>query len=179
MAAAIAAAWLLTGCGYRVVGSPAGGATRTVRIAVPVFVNTTNRTGIEASVTSALRNELSRLGCFVLQDRQDADMLLEGKVTAVSYTPVAYRSLETQRSGNDDSYYSPLPSRYRLRLEVSLRVVDIGRDEQLRPYTQFEVEQDFDYHVDISIFTANRAAATELAAKKLAADIALNLSESW
>jgi Lipopolysaccharide-assembly len=170
---------VVTGCGYRVVGSHGGGATRTARVAVPVLVNTTNQTGIEAQVTSELRSELSRFGCFVLSDRQDADLLIEGKVIRVGYTPVAYRGNATARSGSDDSYYSPFPSRYRLKIEVSLRVVDIRKDKVLRPYTLFEVLQDFDYHQDISIYSANRSAAIELASKSLASDIALNFSQSW
>ena len=56
-------------------------------MAVPMFVNRTQEVGIEPYFTSALRTEFERSKTAVVTSRVDAQLVLEGTITSVTYTP--------------------------------------------------------------------------------------------
>ena len=76
--------WGLAGCGYVVKpsefllgGSPDGERPLAQKIFIPVIDNTTTRTGVEISITNALRETLAGVrGAQVVTREQDANFLL-------------------------------------------------------------------------------------------------------
>ena len=62
---------------------------------------------------------------------------------------------------------------------TSFKIIDISADKKIGSNLSFETEQDFDYHEDITIFSANREDALQRAARKIAAEIVMRLSDEW
>ncbi len=73
----------LSGCAYRFGMSertlPGGYA----QVAIPIFKNTTQQTGIEASFTNALIRRFARSQVARVSDKESAPLLLEGVITKV------------------------------------------------------------------------------------------------
>lgn len=102
LAAAVAAAVLLGGCGYSLVGTGKGTLPEDVRtVWVPAFVNDTPVVGMEQRLTTAVLRELSARGRLrPAPSLEQADALLNGRITGYSLQPVRFdaqgRALEYQ-----------------------------------------------------------------------------------
>jgi hypothetical protein len=55
------------------------------KIAVPVFNNRTREAGLETDFTTALINEIERGGLAKVQDREDAQVVVEGRIENILY----------------------------------------------------------------------------------------------
>jgi outer membrane lipopolysaccharide assembly protein LptE/RlpB len=109
----LAAALSLSRCGYRLSGRgrdlPTGAAT----IAIPAFKNQTTRPQADQLVTFAVRDEFVRRSRLRLVESQDdADLLLEGTITAFSAAPISY-----SRAG--------AANQYEVRLALDARLIEI------------------------------------------------------
>jgi len=102
LAAALAAASLLSGCGYGLVGTGKGTLPEEVRtVWVPAFVNDTPVVGMEQRLTAAVLRELSARARLKPAPRLEAaDSVLTGRVTSYTLQPVRFdsqgRALEYQ-----------------------------------------------------------------------------------
>lgn len=81
------------GCGYRPAGSepprPAGKEPPT--LAVPLFKNRSTEVNLEALFANTLTETLSQSRAWRLTSREaDADLVLEGEVSSVEYSSVAF-----------------------------------------------------------------------------------------
>jgi outer membrane lipopolysaccharide assembly protein LptE/RlpB len=100
--AAVAAASLLSGCGYSLVGTGKGWLPDDVRtVWVPAFVNDTPVVGLEQRFTAAVLRELSARGRLKPASGLDqADAVLSGRISGYSLQPVRFdaqgRALEYQ-----------------------------------------------------------------------------------
>lgn len=81
---------LLTGCGYHMSGAVRlSSDIRT--IAVPVFYNDTFEPALENAVTSAVKQEFLTNGRLeVVNDPDQADLILKGTVTSFGLTPLSF-----------------------------------------------------------------------------------------
>ncbi len=78
---------LLYGCGYHV----AGRGTRIEgidRLAIPVFVNKTQKPDIESIMTTAVVDEFVNIATIV--DEKDADAVLRGVIKSYELRPISY-----------------------------------------------------------------------------------------
>jgi len=102
LAVAVAAALLLPGCGYSLVGTGKGTLPGEVRsVWVPAFVNDTPVVGMEQRLTTAVLHELSARGRLKpAPSLEQADAVLTGRITGYSLQPVRFdsqgRALEYQ-----------------------------------------------------------------------------------
>ncbi len=82
---------VLTGCGYRPVGKEAPPQENRPTIAIPPFGNRTTEIGLETLMANAFINTFAQSNQWRVVTRpEDADLVLEGKVSAIENTSVAY-----------------------------------------------------------------------------------------
>src|ERR1700677_2748110 len=67
------------------------------RVAVPMFVNKTKEIGIEPYFTESLRTEFERSHVASVTSVADAQLVIEGVITSVTYTPTI--QLNSQSTG--------------------------------------------------------------------------------
>jgi outer membrane lipopolysaccharide assembly protein LptE/RlpB len=80
---------LLAGCGYQVRGRESNLPPGIHSVAIPIFANHTDQTGIETDVTEALAAKFISTKQLSVTTRNSADVLLTGTVLSFSTTPVA------------------------------------------------------------------------------------------
>ncbi len=79
----------LAGCGYTFAGR--GYLPQDIRtLAIPVFTNRIQETGIENIFTSALVEEFTRTGRVKVVDEARADAILKGAITSYTVAPIFY-----------------------------------------------------------------------------------------
>ena len=81
--------FLLAGCGYQVRGRETNLAPEIHSVAIPIFANRTDQTGIETDVTQALAAKFISTKQLSVTTRDSADVLLTGTVTSFLTAPVA------------------------------------------------------------------------------------------
>lgn len=118
------AAWLLLclallslRCGYRLSGRGNNLPPEARTIAIPEFRNQTSRPQVEQFVTFAVREEFIRRSRLRLVEAQaDADLVLEGTITAFKTTPVSYSD-------------AGAANMYEARLTLDVRLIDLKSGE--------------------------------------------------
>ena len=114
---ALLTALLLAGCGYSVRGRETNLPPQIHSLAIPIFANRTDLTGIETDVTRALAEKFIASKRLSVTTRDSADALLTGTVRHFAATPVAVTS------------FSQVSTEYRatLTVEFSFQAVKDGR----------------------------------------------------
>ena len=84
--------FLLAGCGYHVRGRETNLPPGIHSVAIPIFANRTDQTGIETDVTRALVEKFISTRRLSITTGNSADALLTGSVTSFIITPVAVTS---------------------------------------------------------------------------------------
>jgi hypothetical protein len=87
--------WLLllalAGCGYRPLGSETPLSPERRTLAIPLFANRSTEVGLEALLANAFVQAFSENKSLRITSRpEEADLVLEGKVTSVEHSSVAY-----------------------------------------------------------------------------------------
>lgn len=82
-------ALLLSACGYQVRGRETNLPPEIHSVAIPIFANQTDQTGIETDVTQALAAKFISTKQLAVTTRNSADVLLTGTVISFSTLPVA------------------------------------------------------------------------------------------
>ena len=91
ISAAVLAAALAAGCGYRVAGRTNAVPPSVHTIAVPAFENRTTRYRIEQRLTEAtVREFLVRTAYRIVPDAAGADAVVHGKVVRLETTPLLF-----------------------------------------------------------------------------------------
>ncbi len=90
------------------------------KIYIKMFENRTQEVGIEADMTNAFVQELSRSGVGTVTAEASADVTLEGEIHMVDYLGKTALLLETDRS---------LFTEYQTRVNIILRLVDNQKKE--------------------------------------------------
>ena len=86
----------LAGCGYRPLGMMAPHSTGTApSLAIPLFANRSTEVGMESIMANALIQAFSQTKAVrVTTKPQDAELVLEGKVSFVENSSVAYNDIQ-------------------------------------------------------------------------------------
>jgi len=91
---ALLALLALTGCGYRPLGLEPYRQEATPLLAIPLFTNRSTEVGIEAVMANAMIQAFAQTKAVRLTTRpQDAELVLEGKVSSVENTSVAFNDI--------------------------------------------------------------------------------------
>lgn len=89
---ALLGVFLLAACGYHVRGRETNLPPGIHSVAIPIFANRTDQTGIETDVTRALVEKFISTRRLSITTGNSADALLTGSVTSFIITPVAVTS---------------------------------------------------------------------------------------
>jgi hypothetical protein len=85
---------VLTGCGYRPLGLEPYRPEKSPLLAIPLFANRSTQVGMEAVMANAMIQAFSQTKAVRLTTKpQDADLVLEGKVTFVENSSVAFNDI--------------------------------------------------------------------------------------
>lgn len=87
--------WMASCAGYRLGGVKPAALAGVERIAVPMFENGTLHPRAESVATSAVTDALSTDGTYRLSRREDADAVLEGKVSDIRYSTIRGSRFDT------------------------------------------------------------------------------------
>jgi hypothetical protein len=74
------------------------------RVAVPLFVNKTQEVGVEAYFTESLRTEFERSKLAKVTSKTDAQVILEGTITSVQFTPTLLVAAQPPDYSKPDQY---------------------------------------------------------------------------
>jgi outer membrane lipopolysaccharide assembly protein LptE/RlpB len=98
---ALAAAWLVGGCGYHLAGHSDMLPKSIHVIAVPTMENKTSTFKIEQSLTAATIHEfLAKTNYKIVSDPNAADAVLTGRVLGMEVVPLLFQSTPNQPSGS-------------------------------------------------------------------------------
>lgn len=142
--------------------SPYDSSIRTV--AVPIFVNTTQHTGIEADLTDAVIKELQRETPWRVTQSETADAVLQGRITSVRLLRLS------QQSGVG------LVQEQGVQVNVSFEFIDNRRGETLLARQGFGALASF---VPAQPTGERISVGYRGAAEILADDIVTELANSW
>ena len=85
----------LTGCGYRPVGSSLSPSGERPSIAIPLFGNRSTEVGLEAELANAFVETFAQSEALRVTPRpEEADLVLEGKVTSLEFSSVAFFDID-------------------------------------------------------------------------------------
>jgi len=107
--------WLVAGCAYSLgpTNQQVAGAST---IAIDYFPNETLQPRLTDMVANAVRKEVQRDGTFRLVSRGDADVIVSGKITAYTRTPIGSR--------RDDVL---TPTDYDIKITVQAKAMRAGQ----------------------------------------------------
>jgi hypothetical protein len=153
---------MLSGCaGYR-LGSNLPPDIRS--IAVPVFVNETGQPLLETMTTSAAIQEFQKDGSLRILPRDQADSVIEVKLTKYALSPLRYRHDQTTTA-----------QEYRLTITADVKFVKLG-DRKILSQTKVEGYADFAALADLP---GEQRAALPKASEDLAHRIVKVVVEAW
>jgi hypothetical protein len=157
--------WALAagGCGYHFQGASGPGAT----IEVPIFVNHTVETGIEAQVTDRMIEELRRTPGWHVVGAGLGRYALEGVIAGFSTEPTVVSSAQ----------HLAREMRADLHLEVTLR----DRQEGRNLWAPVKLDSFADYQVGENVLEneRNKLDAIERIAEELAQRVRVRLQDTW
>lgn len=166
--AVVVSATILSGCGYSLsrTGSAAGPSKGKYKVSVPMFVNDTFEPLVEETLTSALKDELATDGRWVLTAREDADLLVTGRVTRFELEPLSYDAKERILE-------------YRVRIRSDVKVTDLKTDKPL--WKDADMESFADYRVtdDVTKSKIRKDEAVRKAARSFADDFIIRVLDTF
>lgn len=118
----IFAAGLISGCGYhfRADGKPIGNEMKS--LAIPLMESRSSELGFENEFTEAIRSEFIRHAGVPLVSRNNADVVLLGKIFEVRFEPLTYQIRESTVGGEDTDY--EITDSRRLRISLDTELID-------------------------------------------------------
>ena len=139
-------ALIFSGCGYRFQsdGEPVG--VDIPSLAIPLMESTSSTLGFEADFTRVIRDEFISHSNVPLVPRDEAEIVLIGKISEIrTYSPT-YDVTETDVRG-EDTYYAVTNSR-RLRIVLDARLLEkttgktIWKEDGMEEQTRYVVTED-------------------------------------
>jgi TolB-like protein len=166
------ACWLLPvvallslSCGYRLAGRGNNLPAEAATIAIPAFKNQTSRPQAEQFVTFAVREEFIRRSRLrLVEAREQADLLLEGAITAFKTTPLSYSA-------------AGAANLYEVRLTLDVRLVDMRNSEMAYQGNGLVFHETYD--TDSADFFSQESGSLDRVASKIAASIVTSILENF
>jgi TolB-like protein len=166
------AAWLLIAvsilnlqCGYRLSGRGRNLPPTARTIAIPDFRNQTSRPQAEQFITFAVRDEfIARSRLRLVESEAKADLVLEGKITAFSTTPISYSE-------------AGAANLYEVRLVLDVRLIDTKTSEAFYQGTGLVFRET--YETDAADFFSQETDSLARIAAKFASSIVSSILENF
>ncbi|MGH7274039.1 MAG: LPS assembly lipoprotein LptE, partial [Nitrospiria bacterium] len=156
---------LINGCGYLPATPSVSRAGAPVqRIVIPVFVNDTFEPALEGKVTRMVKQEfLTRPGYRVIQDPSQAHLILEGRITTFSLTPLSF---------NQDFQVAE----YRVRITMNVKVLHAQDRKPLWQQGGIKATAEYVVSPDPDVSRSAEDLAIDEAAKRMAEEIWIGVS---
>ena len=152
-------------CGYRLSGRGNNLPPAAKTIAIPAFKNQTARAQAEQFITFAVREEFVRRSRLLLVEEQaNADLVLEGTITAFKTTPVSY----------SDAGAANL---YEVRLTMDVRLIDMQSGEVFYQGNGLSFQET--YETETSDFFSQETGSLARIGAKFAASIVAAILENF
>jgi hypothetical protein len=152
-------------CGYRLSGRGRNLPPAARTIAIPDFKNQTSRPQVDQFITFAVRDEFIRRSRLHLVEAQaNADLLLEGTITAFTTTPISY----------SDAGAANL---YEVRLTMDVRLIDMKSSELFYQGTGLSFQET--YETDNADFFSQETTSLAKIAAKFASSIVTSILENF
>lgn len=141
--------FLLSGCGYHLVGTGSTLPPHIKSIFIPVFENTSSQPEIHRELTSIVLQSFISDGRLKIAKKEDADLVLEGILSYYNLRNVAFSSQD-------------LVSDIIIELEIKIKVTDQVKNEI---FMEKKLKQQWDYNStpDIADTETARLEALDLA----------------
>ncbi len=165
-------AWLLLAvcvlnlqCGYRLSGRGRNLPAAARTIAIPDFKNQTSRQQVEQYITFAVRDEFIKRSRLLLADTtRTADLVLEGKITAFTATPISYSD-------------AGVANLYEVRLSLDVRLIDMRTNELFYQGNGLTFREN--YETDSADFFSQETGSLVKIAAKFASSIVASILENF
>ncbi len=163
---ALVATLIATGCGYGFRGTVSYLPKDIKTVAVPYLENDTAEAGLETTITEAIIREFNRSKLLRLADVGEADVVLRGKIKAVSTRAVSFQDARTA-----------LQRRVIVNCDIEL----VRRDNRKLIWRGRGISagEDYDVDTDNQVTEDNREQALEDVAKNLALKIHDGIFENF
>lgn len=122
ISAIMSMSFILTGCGGMAMKPHIPANIK--KMAIPTFINSTLKYGIQSDLTDAVIKEFLMDGRLEITDKEKADAILEGTISKYLLEPIVYD-------------VNNVITRYRLKIVVDLKFIDVKSNKVL--WTQAEV----------------------------------------
>ncbi len=156
----------LAACGYKVSGRYNGLPEHIRTIAVPTFTNQTLRSGLEQTLTSAVKKEFLQRGSYrIVADPAAADAVLGVKILNYSITPIGVKG---QNVGTV----------FLLMIALDIQFIDRRNDTVLYKDGRVVIRAEYALSDRAVDFYIEDAPAVERAARTFAASLGATLLES-
>jgi hypothetical protein len=165
-------AWLLLplallnlNCGYRLSGRGNTLPPAAKTIAIPDFKNQTSRPQADQFITYAVREEFVRRSRLLLVESQaDADLVLEGTITAFKTTPISYSE-------------AGAANLYEVRLTMDVRLIDMQSGEVFYQGSGLSFQET--YETESADFFSQETGSLAKIAAKFADSIVASILENF
>jgi len=156
---------MLNACGYTIsrTGGQSGPPYGASKAAVPLFVNDTFEPLVEKDVTAALQEEIASDGRWVLVDRNNADVVVVGRVTQVNRTPLSYDAKERIME-------------YRLTIKSEIKVLD--KTEKVLWKDNIDTYADYRVTEDVTKSKIRHGEAVRKASKNMAEEFIIKVLDT-
>jgi len=162
------ALFLLTSCGYALVGHSNFLDPKIHTIQVPAFVNRTTRVELEQRVTQAVADEfVSRGRLKLVTNPSDADVILRGSIDSFGINPVAFNP-------------QGRATQYQISITAKIELVDHrNEDKVLWKNDQYRFAENYQVNIESTdAFDQETRAITEIAVR-FAETLVTNLLEGF
>jgi outer membrane lipopolysaccharide assembly protein LptE/RlpB len=161
----LALALLNLHCGYRLSGRGNTLPPKARTIAIPDFKNQTSRPQAEQFITFAVREEFIRRSKLKLVESQaDADLVLEGTITAFKAEPISYSA-------------AGAANMYEVRLTMEVRLIDMTNSEMFYHGKGLAFRET--YETDSDDFFSQETGSLSGIGAKFAASIVASILENF
>ncbi len=158
----------LPACGYQLAGRGAGtGKTAgKYKVFVRMFRNDSWEPLVEKDVTAALKDEIAIDGRWMLTDKDNADILVDGSVKKVELEPLSYDQQERILE-------------YRLVMHMDVEVSNIKTKKVIWKKNDFTSFADYRVTVDVTKSKIRKEEAIKYASKRFAEDFIIRVLDTF
>jgi len=166
--AAVVVAFGMAGCGYHVAGRASTLPSSWKTIAIPEFVNRTNRYRVEQRFTSAVIHEfISRTKYRIVQNENEADAVLRGEVLTIETSPILFNATTGQVTT--------------MLVTVHAKVELVSRGDEKVVYKNDDMifREEYQISSDINSFFEEQSPALERMSRDFASQVVADVLEGF
>jgi hypothetical protein len=178
----ISVAILFSSCGYHVGGTGSRLPPGLKVIAVPAFVNQTNKYRIEQRMTEAVVREfLARTMYRIVSTEGSADAVLHGEITSFEATPAVFNTTPTPNSSSNPNLTTTTAQATTMLITVHMKVRLEERETKKVLYQNdnYLFREPYEISTDPSTFFDEQGPALERVSRDFASGLVADIVENF